>query len=210
MARSFRSRCDEECVCAVSIEEVLTAAVTEHEHNKQELMIAAMSTTKISLGVDSGAAVTVIPPSYCNDYPILPNAESKRGHAYRAASGTKVYDQGTRAIVASIDGGSARGIKARVAEVVKGLLSVYEQAQAGHAVLFSKQRSFCKYDGDGKFMKEVLAVAKKMSGDEVDFKVRNRTYEMDLDVQPYSELKDEYKVKSVDELSSFSRQVTKP
>ena len=195
----------------VSIEEILAEAAALHEQTKQRSCtcckdISGIGGQKISLGVDSGAAVTVIPESWCQDYPLLPNAESKRGHAYRTAGGAAVPDLGTRALVGQMNGGAERGLKARVAKVVKGLVSVYEQTQAGHVVVFSKGRSFCKHDGNGEFMKAVMAEARKHKGKELDFHVRNRTYEIDMEIKPYDSLKQEFKVASVEQLSSFSRQ----
>ena len=87
--------------------------------------LAALESEVVTFAVDSGAAVTVIDPETATSYPLLENAESRAGKTYRSAFGGKVPDMGTRALVGTVgQSKTVRGMKARVAKVVRPLASV--------------------------------------------------------------------------------------
>jgi hypothetical protein len=125
---------------------------------------------RIIMGIDSGAAVTVIPRNVCSDYPVIPNDESRAGIAYRAANGQPVPDLGTRVLSVVTEHGKTRAMRARVCDVQKGLISVSEMVDAGHTVIFSKQKSFCRHD---------------VTGEVTMFHRRNKVFEMELKVPRY-------------------------
>ena len=87
----------------------------------------ALEAEVVTFAVDSGAAATVIDPKTSKDYPLLENAESRASETYRSAFGGQVPDSGTRALVGTVgETGTVRGMKARVAKVVRPLCSVFE------------------------------------------------------------------------------------
>jgi hypothetical protein len=125
---------------------------------------------RVTLGIDSGAAVTIVPRGVCTDYPLQPNDRSKVHGGYRAANGQMILDEGSRMLFYK-DGSDTRVIRARVGDVSKGLISVSEMIDCGHRVVF---------DSDGCY-----AVHKK-TGKTTTFKRRNKVFEIDVDVVPYA------------------------
>ena len=69
---------------------------------------------KLTLGIDSSAAVTIIPSSNCNDYPLVKSSYSKSGGYTRASNGAKIYDEGCRENFFRSDTGDTRGLRSRV------------------------------------------------------------------------------------------------
>ena len=146
--------------------------------------LAALESEVITFAVDSGAAVTVIDPKKATSYPLLENAESRAGKTYRSAFGGTMPDLGTRALVGTVGNtNTVRGMKARVAKVVRPLLSVFEMVESGHRVVF---------DSDGSYAEH------KTTGCKTPFRVRNRSYELDLNVVPHGKLNKKLQVKSLD------------
>ena len=93
-------------------------------------------------------------------------------------------DLGTRALVGTVGNtNTVRGMKARVAKVVRPLLSVFEMVESGHRVVF---------DSDGSYAEH------KTTGCKTPFRVRSRSYELDLNVVPYGKLNKKLQVKSLD------------
>ena len=93
-------------------------------------------------------------------------------------------DLGTRALVGTVGNtGTVRGMKARVANVVRPLLSVFEMVESGHRVVF---------DSDGSYAEH------KTTGCKTPFRVKNRSYELDLNVVPHGKLNKKLQVKSLD------------
>lgn len=105
---------------------VVTLASVE----KQE---PALGRERIRFGLDSGAAVAIIPKDACLDYPVSRGSE----HAtYTAAGGAIIEDEGERCVfVKPVDGGRVRGIRARVGDVKKPLMAVSDLRSTGHEVL---------------------------------------------------------------------------
>ena len=93
-------------------------------------------------------------------------------------------DLGTRAFVGTVGkSGTVRGMKARVAKVVRPLASVFEMVESGHKVVF---------DSDGSYAEH------KVTGCKTPFRVRNRSFELDLHVAPYKKLNKRLQVTSLD------------
>ena len=68
-------------------------------------------------------------------------------------------------------------------KVVRPLLSVFEMVESGHRVVF---------DSDGSYAEH------KTTGCKTPFRVRNRSYELDLNVVPHGKLNKKLQVKSLD------------
>ena len=112
--------------------------------------LAALKAEVITLAVDSGAAVIVIDPKTTKNYPLLENAESRAGKTYRSALGGQTPDLGTRALIGTVGVSSTvRGLKARVAKVVRPLASVFEMVGSGHRVVFDSEGSFAEHKAIG-------------------------------------------------------------
>jgi len=129
---------------------------------------------KMVWSVDSGAAVTIVPKSIGVDYPI---EDQGNGVVYKDASGGDVHDEGTRMLIGKMKSGSrkvTKGIRTRVGNVTRGLLSVCEVVNVGGEVHFTAGRCWIK----------------RPSGDEVDFVKNGRVFELEMEVLPYSEAKD--------------------
>ena len=123
----------------------------------------------LTVGVDSGAAATVVPASQFAEYPLVPNAMGESGRVYYTANGGKVRDLGTRSLIGKI-GGRRRGLRASAADVSKALVSVADMVDQGNVVVFSKDRSFA-YHPKAK--------------EKIEFLRRNKVYEFDIEVDQY-------------------------
>jgi hypothetical protein len=125
---------------------------------------------RVTLGIDSGAAVTIVPRGICTDYPLQQNDRSRVHGGYRAANGQMIIDEGSRVLFYK-DGKDTRAIRARVGDVSKGLVSVSEMVDCGHRVVF---------DCDGSY------AVHKQTGKKTYFKRRNKVFEIDVDIVPYA------------------------
>ena len=150
-------------------------------------------TRKVRLAVDSGACMTVVPPSVGRDYPTYENPESRRGATYRSVSGHGLKDEGTRPLACKMADGSTRVIQARVVDTHKGLLSVYEHVENGNSAHFTPQGSY-SLDKHGK---------------KTPFEVNNRAFELPMEVLEYSRLGKETQnlLKGLNSGHPFQRQV---
>ena len=127
-------------------------------------------TETITFKVDSGAAVTVIKRRACRRYKLLPNRTSMRGGGYRTATGTFVRDLGSKVIVGRCGGARGavtKGIRPHVADVSQNLLAVVDMINNDQIVTFSKERSFAR---------------NTKTGEEIDFVLRDGTFELEMDV----------------------------
>ena len=124
----------------------------------------------VTVGVDSGAAATVVPAKLFADYPLVENEMSMSGACYVTANGMKVRNHGTRSLIGTVNG-VRRGLRASAADVTKALASVSDMVDQGHVVVFSKDRSFAH----NPKTKETL-----------EFRRRNRVFEFDMKIEQYS------------------------
>ncbi len=115
------------------------------------------STTRVMLGVDSGAGVSVWPTKLCDDYPTRQTAASRSGTSYASAQAgsSAIVNRGERTLELHV-GSEARAFKAQVCDVRKPLLSVSEMNDAGHDVHFltatatSAGRAFAVHNVSGQ------------------------------------------------------------
>ena len=166
-----------------SIPDRINTKKVDSDMLKATAQLAALESEVITFAVDSGAAVIVIDPKKATSYPLLENVESRAGKTYRSAFGGQMPDLGTRALVGTVgETGTVRGMKARVAKVVRPLLAVFEMVESGHRVVFDSEGSYAEH---------------KTTGCKTPFRVRNRSYELDLNVVPYGKLNKKLQVKSL-------------
>ena len=146
---------------------------------------------RLTVGVDSGAAVTVIPRRSRDAYPVVKSDGARV--TYRTAMNQAVRDEGLRELIGRPNGqGEVMGIRAGVADVHKALLSVAEVVEKGFRVVFDA-------DQDGL---DISYMVRNSNGQRVEFRRRNKVYEVDWDILPYQTgLEDE---------TSFSRQAGQP
>lgn len=112
----------------------------------------------------------MVPRHIATDYPLEALGS---GVTYNAASGHKVQDLGGRRIIGKVttDGGEAfKGVKARVAEVTRGLLSVAEVVDVGGDAYFSKTESWIRPAGGTQ---------------KIPLERRGQTFELDMEIAPY-------------------------
>ena len=127
---------------------------------------------KVSFGIDSGAAATTLPQDWCTDYPL---EKVGIGKGYYSASGEAIPDLGRRRLVVTT-AGCVKAVRVRVTRVRRALMSVYDMCLAGHRVVFDIE--------DGVDMSYVLH---KKTGQTIKPELRNRTWDLDVEVVPYVE-----------------------
>ena len=121
--------------------------------------------------VDSGAAVTVVPRTVGQDYPV---DDKDTGLIYKNASGGAVADEGCRRLLGRVSGGNGtiiKGINARVADVTRGLLSVAEIIDVGGEVHFT---------GKGAWMIDSTHRV-------VNIERKGKAYEIEMELMPYAD-----------------------
>ena len=134
--------------------------------------LGGSSGRRLTVGVDSGAARTVLPKDQLTDYPLEANEMSSRGGCYWTASGNRVPDLGTRRLFGTV-GKSRVGLRASAADVTKALASVADMVDNGYTILFSRDHSFA------------VSPKRPASDQRIDFVRRNRVYEFDMEVEPH-------------------------
>ena len=133
-----------------------------------EKMIGALEneTHKITLGVDSGAAVTCLKPDVASDYPLI----RVNGRTLRGAGGGEIASYGDRHVGLKGSDSKTRILRCGVADVRKNLLAVSQLIDQDHDVLFSKKGSYIMHTPTGW---------------KVDMTRRNCVFEIDMDLVPY-------------------------
>ena len=99
-------------------------------------------TETVTATVDSGAAVCVMPVDTASAYRVKPSQASRDGVMYKAASGHKIPDLGTRTWFAETESGPT-SMTCAVAEVDKVLLSVAKIVDKGNVVQFGPTPEQC-------------------------------------------------------------------
>ena len=131
---------------------------------------------KCVFSVDSGASRSVIGKDVAADYPVV--SDDIVGTEYRTATGEVVRDRGVKHLVADI-GGKVRVARGRVVPgVAKNLMSVYDMCTSGHRVVFELGE-----DGSDRSY-----ITHRPTGSQTPMHLRNRVWELDLDVAPYSQI----------------------
>ena len=120
---------------------------------------------KVTFGVDTGAAATVMKFRECKDYPI----DESLAQNYTAANGSSLQGKGQR-VLESVEGLFVRtGVSDQLR---KNLLCVADMCDVGHRVVF---------DNDEGYYAE-----HKQSGQRIWFKRNGKVFDLTLKIQPYS------------------------
>ena len=106
-------------------------------------MLAAVESesSKITLGVDSGAAVSVIRVDVAINYPLIRVA----GRKLMGLDGNEIIAYGDRHVGLRGSDGRTRILRCAVADVRKNLLAVSQLVDQDHDVLPSKRGSYIKH-----------------------------------------------------------------
>ena len=86
--------------------------------------------------VDSGAARSVCPLVFCQQYPTTPSEASKNNLHFRTADGTEIRNEGDRRILGYTNDGRGIDMKYAVADVTVPLDSVSQLCDAWNTVVF--------------------------------------------------------------------------
>ena len=135
-----------------------------------DLMAVKRDNETVTFGLDSGAAVTIIPRSSCVDYPLI---APKEDITYTAAGGQQIADEGSRHIFVKPPKEAPRCIRARVGNVRKALLAVADLTDTGHRVTFDDDFGLVEH---------------KKSGSTLYCPKARRVFEAQLPVIPYAQV----------------------
>jgi len=130
--------------------------------------VAHPSPQPLHIGVDSCAAVSVIPEGL-SSRPVVQDDTS--GTRYWAANKTPIWDRGRQDIIGTVGTPQQQhGVKFRVAAVSRPLLAVIDLVKHGKRVVFD-------LDDQGR---NISVIHDKKTGKNIDMHIRNGTFEMDL------------------------------
>ena len=93
---------------------------------------------KVDTFMDSGAARSVCPLTFCDEVPLTPSDGSRAGEQFRTASGTRLLNRGDRVIKGQGPQGELLAMRYAVADVAMALDSVSQICDTGAQVLFTK------------------------------------------------------------------------
>ena len=93
---------------------------------------------EIEMGVDSGAAETVVDEDTAESVRVVEGEASRKGVQYEMADGTLIPNKGEKIILACGETGGLRNIIAQVCAVNKALLSVKRVTAAGTQLCLNK------------------------------------------------------------------------
>jgi len=105
---------------------------------------------KITSIMDSGATVTVGPPSAAAAYPVTPGAAQKAGVMYEIADGTSIPNIGEKVTATVNTNGTIAARVRQVADVSHNLNSVRQEMKANKTVVFDSEGCFTFDKGTGE------------------------------------------------------------
>ena len=106
---------------------------------------------RVTFGVDSGAAVTVVTKDTASDYP----RQAGAGKRMTDCQGNVVKDMGEKDLQLTTASGGIKFARVTVAPVAKNFLAASSLLASGHEVVFKKEDSYILHRGSGR--KQVLA-----------------------------------------------------
>lgn len=106
----------------------------------------------LELAVDSGATETVIAEDSLRAVRTEEGDASRQGVVYEVANGVQIPNLGEKKFVGTSEEGISRGLKAQIADVNKGLLSVAKVVKSGNRVVFEEGGSFIEDKETGERM----------------------------------------------------------
>ena len=104
--------------------------------NSLERAVGKVENGKVKLMsyVDSGAARSVCPKQFGQQFPTVATDASRRKDGFQTATGKKVYNQGARAVRGETAGGKTISMNYAVADVAVALDSVSQICDSGASV----------------------------------------------------------------------------
>ena len=106
--------------------------------------------------IDSGACASVMPSGWCRHVPIQKTKQSEAHEYFRAANGSKIYNEGQKSVSMMTREGTWRDMRFTVCDVSKALGSVSQMCRAGHTVVFNppwhEEGSYIEYLDTGERM----------------------------------------------------------
>ncbi len=106
---------------------------------------------QISVIIDSGASVPVMPPELGKAYELEESEAFRKGTEYECASGHAIANLGQKRMPVVTAEGTLRGYTSQCADVFKPLQSVRHLVRIGHAVVFDNQGCFIVNKDSGEF-----------------------------------------------------------
>ena len=106
------------------------------ERRTQSLKPLASGWEKLQMILDSGASVSVVPPSVGRDYEVVRGEAAMAGVRYEIADGNEIPNLGEKLLPVVTREESWRGLKVEVADIARALQSVRSLVKTGHKVVF--------------------------------------------------------------------------
>ncbi len=128
---------------------------------------------RITMIIDSGASVPVMPPDAGKAYALEESEGYRRGAEYECANGHAIPNLGEKRLPVMTAEGTLRGYVTQCADVSKPLQSVRHLVRNGHAVVFDDEGSY---------------IVNKMTGEMNVINDDGINYSMDVWIVPPSQL----------------------
>ena len=87
--------------------------------------------------IDSGASASVMPQDWCPHVPTVPTPQFEQGDYFRAANGSKIYNQGQKKVTMMTQEEAQRDMKFTICDVSRALASVSQMCRVGNCVVFN-------------------------------------------------------------------------
>ena len=129
---------------------------------------------RISIGIDSGAAASVLPTSVAADYPVKADGSNTRTDT--TANGGIVKDEGDNQVMLNVSG-AVQCARMRSVQVRKPLMSVYDMCKSGHRVTF-------EFDDTGR---DCSVIEHRGTGARTQLHLRGSVWEIDATIIPFGE-----------------------
>ena len=119
--------------------------------------------------IDSGAAETVMPSHWIENYKMNESAGSKEGVFYLTASGEPIYNEGEKTLMLMNEYGQARKMTFQCAKTTKALGSVSKICANGNRVVFDDEGSY---------------IENKVTGEKLWLEQSEGVYHLNMQVAP--------------------------
>ena len=112
------------------------SAKTFQEKRAQSLKPMASGWETLTMILDSGASVSVVPPSVGGEYDIVCGRAAMAGVKYEIADGSQIHNLGEKLLPIVTRENTWRGLKVEVADIAQALQSVRSLVKTCHKVVF--------------------------------------------------------------------------
>ena len=133
----------------------------EDSDDEEDQMVCSMTgqsweSLPFAVVIDSGACASVMPSGWCKHVPLQKTSQSESGEYFRAANGTKIFNEGQKCVSMMTREGAWRDMNFTACDVAKALGSVSQMCRAGHTVVFNppwhEDGSYIEYLDTGERM----------------------------------------------------------